>query len=117
MDDNESLAHAKWECKVPCGLDPQVPAQGPVRGAPQAPRPGAAGVSTAARVCGGGGPSQPRPCTHAAVHPAEICGGAGPRVHQGEERHPHCPDLPRAAAELHGPALLGPRILCVHRGP
>ena len=42
-------------------------------------------------------------------------GRAGRRVHQGEERHSHCAQLPRAAAELHGPALLGARLLRIHR--
>ncbi len=36
--------------------------------------------------------------------------------HQGGECYPHCAELSRAAAKLHGPALLGARLLCLHRG-
>ena len=40
--------------------------------------------------------------------PAEVLGGAGDRLHQGEERDPHCPALCGPAAQFRRAALWGP---------
>ena len=115
MDDSESVAHAKWEGKYHVVWIPRYRRKalygelrkhlGPV-------------LRELARQ---------RECVVEAGHlnldhvhmllsiPPKVRGGPGPRVYQGGERHPHCAHLPRAAPELHGATLLGPRVLRVYR--
>jgi len=94
MNDSESLAHTKWECKVPCGLDSQVPAQGRIWGAPEIPRARLARPRATARGQRRGGPSQSRPRAHVGVDSPEVCREPGGRLHQREECDLHCPDGP-----------------------
>ena len=54
------------------------------------------------------------PRAHVHRDSPQASGGFGDRVSEGEERHRHRPAV-RQGAELHGRALLGPRLRRIHR--
>ena len=108
MDDSESLAHTKWECKVPWGLDSQVSAQGAVRRAPQVPGARVPRPGPATRVYGGGGPPPGGPRAHVDLHSPEVCRGPGDRVCEGQACHSHRPDGPWAAGRISPGSPVGP---------
>ena len=117
MDDNESVAHAKWECKYHVVWIPKYRRKalygelrnhlGPV-------------LREFARQREGVVEEGHLNLDH--VHmllsiPPKYAGAQVLEFIKGKSAIHIARTVPRAAADLHGPALLGPRILCVYRGP
>src|SRR6266511_3580952 len=81
MDVAESLAHVQ----VPRGLRAEVPPQGAVRGAEEAPGVGLPGPRQAEGVQDRGRAPDERSRAYVDLDPAEVRGGAGDRIPQGQD--------------------------------
>ena len=102
--------------QVPCGIYPEVSAQGDVR--VDTPRAWAdhGGVGPIERERGGGGASEGGSRAHDVVDTAEVFGLRGGGLHQGEERDSDRPKIFGSEEELCRVELLGEGILRVDGG-
>jgi len=99
------------------GLDSQVPQEDAVGGAAEASCGGIPEIGGAEGMPDRGGTSAAGSRAYDDIDPAEICGVAGGGLHQGQECHPRGAGLRRTQAQFRGPALLGQRVLRLHRAP
>jgi len=102
--------------QISCGVHPEIPAQGALRVAAQAPGEFVSGVGAAQGMRDWGGALDGRSCAHAGLDSAEIFGIAGHGVYQRQECDPHRADLRRQAPQLRGAALLGEGVLGLDGG-
>ena len=115
MDDYESLSHTKWECKYHVVFIPKCRRKTLVRGTATA---SGRGVPEAGRAEGKpdrGRSSDAGSRAHVDLDPTEVRSVAGDRIYQGKECDPFGSCIRREEAELCRPALLGERILRLHR--
>src|SRR5512137_947074 len=103
--------------QIPCGVHPEIPAQGAIRFAAQAPGPFVPGVGAAQGMRDWGRAPDGRSCAHADLDSGEVLGIASDGVYERQERHSYSPDLRRKAPELRGAAFLGAWVLGFDRRP
>src|SRR3989454_12829697 len=100
--------------QIPCGVHPQVSAQGALRFVASALGQPVPRVGAPQGMRDRGGAPDGRSCAHAGLDSAEILGLAGDGVYERQERDPHCADLWREAKELRGPDRKSTRLNSSH---
>ena len=98
---------------VPRGIHPEVPQESDLRRTEAKPRRSAEDAGRLEAECCGGGAPNAEPRSHPDVDTTEILRGSGHRVHQGQDRNLHCPELQRQEAKFRRAALLGAGLLRV----
>ena len=103
--------------QIPCGVHPEVSAEGAIWEVATALGEGVSGVGAAEGMRNWGGALDGGSCAHAAVDSPEVLRVAGAEVSEGQECHPPRVALRREASERGGTALLGTGLLGVDGGP